>query len=341
MDEQSDENSDWIKTVTQNRGPVDTMPTSMNPLPMPKPLTARQTKPNAVFTTLSEGQTIDDDAGIIRNVNVITKGKTRGHDLEVDDKTLAQILEASQSYSNGVKVKADHGSGVFSIVGSVRDFRVDGDHLKGDLHLLKTAGNRQHIIELARELPDTFGLSVSIVGDHEKRNGTTYARCKRIRSVDIVADPAANPSGLLHEGDQFDRSQTYMDDAQLKELNEWREAVAKQVNDLQTAIQSVTAGLKELSEADEPVTAEALADTVKELEGKIEAVTELAKRGGAPAPAPGAPPAKPEGPTNFDEAVAAVRKDKPDMKQTEAILEAAAKYPELRLADLRAKGLQL
>ena len=37
---------------------------------------------------------IDPDAGVVRGVSLITMGTARGHNLEVDDKTLTQLKES-------------------------------------------------------------------------------------------------------------------------------------------------------------------------------------------------------------------------------------------------------
>jgi hypothetical protein len=309
-----------------------------------------------LLTTFAEIGPIDDEAGIIRGVSVITLGLARGHDLIIDQTTLEQVILSAQEYENGVKVKVDHGSGVYSIVGSVRDFRIDGDRVKGDLHLLKTADKRQHILELARELPDTFGLSVSINGMHETKDGKTYARCSRIRSCDIVTDPAANPDGLLAERIEVDTPANSMD-AELGNLKEWYDKVEKRFSGLESLMAEVKKAIetpeededednktkdgKEMSAAIKSELAEALAS----VDAKFDAINEtLSKLSTNPDPASGgegetSSDASDDEPKNFDEAVANFVSE--GKKPTEAIKLAAIKYPALRKADLQAKGLQL
>jgi len=143
---------------------------------------------------------VDRAGGVICGVSVITEGPALGHDLVVDHTTLQQLLSASKSFSNGVKVKAEHSGGVTEILGAVKNFRIEGAKLIGDLHLLESAELRDYVLELAEKLPDTFGLSVSFFGEPDGN----AARCDRIRSVDLVADPAANPDGLFSEGQEVD-----------------------------------------------------------------------------------------------------------------------------------------
>jgi hypothetical protein len=305
------------------------------------------------LTTFSEIGPIDEENGVIRGVSVITLGQARGHDLIIDQTTLEQVVAAAKEYENGVKVKVDHGGGVFSIVGSVKEFRIEGDRVKADLHLLKTAEKKQHILELARELPDTFGLSVSINGLHQQKDGNTYARCSRIRSCDIVTDPAANPDGLLEEGATVDTPPSNMD-TELSDLKNWCEKAEKRFSSLEAMLGELKKAVevpededkdekdedkKEMSEAIAKGVAEALAA----VDAKFEAVNETLKQLSTdPAPAAGgegAAPAQDGEPKDFNEAISKFTAE--GKKLTEAIKLAAAKYPSLRKADLQAKGLQL
>jgi len=303
------------------------------------------------LTTFSEIGPIDEDNGVIKGVSVITLGQARGHDLIIDQTTLEQVVAAAQSYENGVKVKVDHGGGVFSIVGSVKEFRIEGDKVKADLHLLKTAEKKHHILELARELPDTFGLSVSINGLHEQKNGNTYARCSRIRSCDIVTDPAANPDGLLEEGATVDTPTTNMD-TELSELKNWCEKAEKRFSSLEAMLGELKKAIEvpeeeEKDDKDKEDMSEAikkeLSEVIASVDAKFEAVNEtLKKLSTDPEPATGGEgdaPVTDGEPKNFDEAIARFTTE--GKKLTEAIKLAADKYPALRKADLQAKGLQI
>jgi len=138
---------------------------------------------------------VDASSGIVYGVSLISEGPALGHDLMVDATTLSQIESACHAFRNGVKVKLEHSGGISDIVGTVKNIRRDGTKLVGDLHLLETAPLRAYVLELADKAPDTFGLSVNF---HGTADGI-FARCSRIRSVDLVADPAANPDGLFEE----------------------------------------------------------------------------------------------------------------------------------------------
>jgi hypothetical protein len=316
---------------------------------------------NLPFLCFAESGEIDFDAGIIRNVSVMTKGPARGHELMIDDTTLEQVLSAANEFQNGVKVKVDHGGGVFSIVGSVKNFRIEGDKLKADLHLLKTAEKVAHILELARELPDTFGMSVSIHGQHETKDGETYARCSRIRSCDIVTDPAANPDGLLSEvlvdtknnvcmGDTKNQpepekeEEIKMKDWQTK-TDEWRENSEKRFASLESLLGEIKRAM--VKEEDDEEMSDALSkddfsSKMSELDAKFEALSETLKSiSNNATPAANNEFSQASAPKDFSEAVAAVVRQNAGLKQTEAIKLAEKQFPELRKADLISKGLQL
>jgi hypothetical protein len=310
-----------------------------------------------LLTTFAEIGPIDEEAGVIRGVSVITLGVARGHDLIIDQTTLEQVVAAAKDYENGVKVKVDHGSGVFSIVGSVKDLRIEGDRVKGDLYLLKTAEKKQHILELARELPDTFGLSVSINGMHETKGGKTFARCNRIRSCDIVTDPAANPDGLLSERVEVDTPANSMD-SEFGNLKEWCDKVEKRFSGLEALMAEVKKAIEppedeEDDEKDKKEDGEEMSEAIQSeitkalsaVDAKFEAINEtLKKLSTDPDPASGGDgsevtEATNSEPKNFDEACAKFVAE--GKKPTEAIKLAAIQYPSLRKADLQAKGVQL
>jgi hypothetical protein len=152
-----------------------------------------------VITFSASAGAIDAEAGVIRGVSLITKGPALGHGVMIDEKTLEQVKKAAEQYAGGLKVKLDHSGGAGDIVGYIDALRIDGDKLLGDLHLLQSSPHRSYILEIAQRIPDTFGLSIAFSGPSEKaKDGvTTLQRCSEIYSVDLVSEPAANPSGFF------------------------------------------------------------------------------------------------------------------------------------------------
>lgn len=149
-------------------------------------------------------QQVDEDKKVIRGVSLMTGDlEAEGHDLHVDDTTLSQILQWANK--NGkVTVKADHkgadGKTFKAIVGYLTNFRLDAGEKKvrGDLELLHTEPLTPKILEMAKKMPENFGLSAAFKGKGEKgKGGKNFARCSKLLAVDLVENPAANPDGLF------------------------------------------------------------------------------------------------------------------------------------------------
>ncbi len=154
------------------------------------------------FDAPFETTSVDAENGVIRGVSVITSGiKARGHDLHVDDKTLLQMLEAAESMGR-VPVKWNHKTGADAVNGYLENFSIVGGKLKADWHLLASHSQRDHALELAQRMPTGIGLSASFTGKPEKKGEKSFARCDELVSVDLVATPAANPSGLFSQVDR-------------------------------------------------------------------------------------------------------------------------------------------
>lgn len=148
------------------------------------------------FQTLNP-TSIDAEKSTIFGVSVITKGIAKGHDLIVDETTLAQVVRCGNGAKNGIKVKVGHDSGVEEIVGRLTNFRIEEDKVLADLELLSSSPRRDFIFEIAQKTPEAVGLSIAFEGKPEAANGQQMARCTRLRSVDLVDEPAANPDGLF------------------------------------------------------------------------------------------------------------------------------------------------
>lgn len=174
-----------------------------------------------------EAGVVDSTNGVVKGVSVITGGvQAKGHNLEVDDTTLDQMLELGTS-KDQVPVKWNHRSGADAVNGYFTNFRREGKKLKADWHLLKTHSQYAHALEMAERMPQNVGFSASFLGQSELADGTKvfnpdadtdthftmkgekrvpvpagtkiFARCTDLISVDLVASPAANPDGMFEQ----------------------------------------------------------------------------------------------------------------------------------------------
>ena len=198
------------------------------------------------FHTALEHAHVDPEAGIIKGVSIITCGVTaRGHDLEVDGKTLTQLKACADSMGT-VPVKWNHRSGADAVCGYLDNFRIEGAKLLGDWHLLKTHPNFDQAIELAERMPNNIGLSAAFMGQDEKLKGQSFARCQELISVDLVAQPAANPDGLFEAkvdtvllDNMNEPGKSPTPEPSLSEVLQAVQGISHQVADMQQRLQEV------------------------------------------------------------------------------------------------------
>lgn len=151
------------------------------------------------------GGRIDREKAVIFGVSVITVGPAKGHGLFVDRKTLETVKQVADEFKNGVKVRFRHRkSGEYQNVieetgGLLKNFTIDGDKLRGDLHLLFTVPDdvKAKIFEMAEKMPEQFGLSIDFSGKSEEKDDKKFVRCEELQSIDLTDNPAANPTGLF------------------------------------------------------------------------------------------------------------------------------------------------
>lgn len=168
---------------------------------------------SAAFSTV----TVDEAEGIIRNAAVMTVGPAKGYGFQLDTESLNTLLSAINAKGGSVKVRFRHPTDINAEdlgtdVAILRNVRIEGDSVRGDVHLADHAddmpyvGNaRKYLLSKARNDPTGFGLSAVIAFDPVeiiKPDGTkaVAARIKDVVAVDFVGDPAANPNGLLSRG---------------------------------------------------------------------------------------------------------------------------------------------
>ena len=118
--------------------------------------------------------------------------------------------------------------GLGKYLGRFTDAVVDDSRVYADLHFSPAAHSTpdgdlaRYVAELAENDPDQFGTSIVFERDLERerafleenthrgrfvspdetnKNNLPHARLARLRAIDTVDEPAANPRGLFHRGD--------------------------------------------------------------------------------------------------------------------------------------------
>lgn len=218
------------------------------------------------------GAVVSPEEGVIRGVSIITAGvQAKGHDLEVDGKTLSQ-MQACAKAKGKVPVKWNHKTGADATNGYLNNFRIEDNKLKADWHLLKSHERYAQAMEMAEVMPEVTGLSASFAGLSELKDGTKvyeadaetqhqyikkggerlpvppntkkFARCTDLVSVDLVSSPAANPGGLFEAG--VDMREKGMSE----NATQHGAAAAKEFSlaDVMAGIQQLNAGFQQLAQ---------------------------------------------------------------------------------------------
>jgi hypothetical protein len=167
---------------------------------------------------------ISEDA--LLGVSIATIGEAVGHRLLFDQVTLSQLQQLGSSKASGIKSRFTHPDwfhdGLGKYLGRVRNFRQDGDRVIGDLYISPAAHTSpggdigQYVLDLAREDPGAFGVSIVVDVDRvwvatdgqeipvnegrpsNARDKYPVARLQALYAADLVDEPALNPNGLFN-----------------------------------------------------------------------------------------------------------------------------------------------
>jgi hypothetical protein len=182
----------------------------------------------------------DFGGGLIRGFSVIARGEALGHEMWVDALTLQQVADGINATDGvGLKMRFTHpglsSDGMGKYLGRAKNASVVGDQVLADAHLNPTAQQSPdgdlsgYVMNLAKTDPAAFGASIVFAHDPDaedafiEANGGgdwfdpgdfqspdpenvgnfPHVRVAELRAADVVDDPAANPTGLFHRGQEF------------------------------------------------------------------------------------------------------------------------------------------
>lgn len=174
-------------------------------------------------TSLATGaDRVDRKNNIIFGASLIQLGDLNDdRDWTVDDGTLSNALEIMQRGNNGSKARFTHpnmsADGMGSYLGRWKNLRIDGDKLRGDLHVAQSAFKTPngdlgtYVMDMAEEDPESFGVSLATrIDDEAMKNlkaekktsdpawkGRTPLRFKAVHAADVVDEPAATRGGFF------------------------------------------------------------------------------------------------------------------------------------------------
>jgi hypothetical protein len=151
------------------------------------------------FFTALQSPRIDKDNGIIRSVSLMEMGDAKGHydkkgrQVIIDEVTLDQLFKECKKLGK-IKVKANHGSGVFEVIGWADNFALQANKVIADVHIYESESNRSRILEIADKNPTHMGISMEFTGEDKARGEVCLCRCDGVVAAALVDDPAANSS---------------------------------------------------------------------------------------------------------------------------------------------------
>ena len=314
----------------------------------------------------------EGDDMTLKGVSVLTTGTAKGHNLQIDSTTLEQVKKCAEAFRGGVKVNENHGAGIGDIIGKLTNFRIEqsGDQQKllADLTFLKSRQDRaKYYMDLASEIPDAFGISISFSGESQI-NGQDFdlARCSELYSADLVQHPASNPTGLfsadcgcvtVDKGENINMENKPAEPTDKKETPSYNmEDLGKQMAEFATRLSALEAKMNPASPEEPKAEMEATAPVVAEKSEKEEKVemsaveagkielsgvlkeirTELSKMVSAPI-SHSAPAVEEKKPTTFSELVNFEMKAN-NISKGEALRLCVGKYTEQYRKELSAGG---
>jgi hypothetical protein len=145
---------------------------------------------------------VDRESGVIRDVKVLGYMSSNGRRYSPE-----AVRQAIGLYE-GIRVNVDHPPAarpeaerpLSARFGILKNVAARDDGLYGDLHYLRSHPLAEMTAEAAERMPETLGLSHNAEGRVSQVAGQTVVdEIVRVRSVDLVADPATTRS--LFEGE--------------------------------------------------------------------------------------------------------------------------------------------
>lgn len=152
---------------------------------------------------------VDQEAGILRNVALMSIGEAAGHSCRVDLATLQGLFKLAQGKSIKAYLNHSYNPAPTEVIGVFSGIYIDNK--KGVLRASQFKAldafkthNRQAfdtLFELATTAPESFGVSVVIYQNLEdsEDGGSAYIRPISIDSADFVSSPAANKALFSQE----------------------------------------------------------------------------------------------------------------------------------------------
>lgn len=178
---------------------------------------------------------IDKEKGVIYGVSVISTPEAKGHGIKIDRATIESFASAVEGKTVKAYYTHDDDNEALDTIGFWTNFKIveQGEFIKlaADFEALESW--REHhssqfdaLFEMAEKAPEAFGVSAEFTarqvfyeeGEEKEYLGQEeveeiFARAVEVQAFSIVAQPAANPTGLfsvdakLVDADEIDQEE--------------------------------------------------------------------------------------------------------------------------------------
>lgn len=163
---------------------------------------------------------VDESAGILKGVAIVTEGRAEGHGVRLDSEFVENVVKLGNDKKLGVKVRFGHptmsSESLGTFIGRAKNLRMERDAQgislgRGDIQISETAaetpnGNLAgYITSLATKEPDVFGMSIVFTpGDLYKRDAGGEKIYEGQKSYQSIEGEPFIEIDALHAADMVD-----------------------------------------------------------------------------------------------------------------------------------------
>lgn len=226
--------------------------------------------------TATRQGSVDAENGVIYGVSVISTPEAKGHGIKIDQASIESFLAATE----GKQIKAFYthdDNEALDAIGFWENFEIiqDGEYTKLQADFVALDAWKKHhahlydsLFEMAEKAPESFGVSAEFTGkaiyyseegeeidykhgeDEEKE---IYARALEVSAFSIVAQPAANPTGLFSEAKEVEEDEIDAEEFLSFNLNQTQAELDEAKEELSLANETSQILEKSLESKDEEI----------------------------------------------------------------------------------------
>lgn len=142
---------------------------------------------------------IDPEAGVVYGVKILGEKSRNGHGYPLETRRKAAPLYEGMPVNIDHVDKTGHSRSATTRFGVVKNPTAEADGNYAEIHYLKSHPFANQFVEAAQRMPQLLGMSHHAEGELKAVGGVkVVAEITKVRSVDVVADPAT-VNGLFED----------------------------------------------------------------------------------------------------------------------------------------------